>query len=393
MKNRLLLVDYSCHPFSLQLAKSLAKKNIKVFYVFSKNVNLTGSYYKNVKDQNLKIIPIKTKDFYKYNFFKRRSSEIEFATYLIKILKKNKINKAILANLPIDPLYRLIKYCKKNDIKNYFWVQDIYNIAIRNVLKQNKFIYSIFGYFVSNYYRYLENYCYLNATKNIVIDKNFKNFFPKRNQVYEIRNWVPNNLRKNLIKKEIIYKRLKIKKRFTFIYTGTLSYKHHFRNILKLAKDNQDSQILIFSNDKFILNMKKETKLQNINNIYFFKTISYDMLSSYINIADVGLVNLTLEANNLCVPSKVLTYYSNYLPVLASMPISNLASRNILKYKTGFVSNPSNTKKYLSNAKLIKENDKLRFKLSNNCRHYANKEFNIKRISQNFINILNNKQA
>ena len=391
MKNRLLLVDYSCHPFSLQLAKSLAKKNIKVFYVFSKNVNLTGSYYKNVKDQNLKIIPIKTKDFYKYNFFKRRSSEIEFATNLIEISKKYKINKTILANLPIDPLYRFIKYCKKNDIKNYFWVQDIYNLAIRNVLKQNKFIYFTFGYFVSNYYRYLENYCYLNSTKNIVIDKNFKNFFPKRNHVYEIRNWVPNNLRRNLIKKEIVYKRLKIKKKFTFIYTGTLSYKHHFQNILKLAKENQDSQILIFSNDKFILTMKKEAKLQNISNIYFFKTISYNMLSSYINIANVGLVNLTLEASNLCVPSKVLTYYSNNLPVLASMPLSNLASKNILKFKTGFVSKPSDINKYLINAKILKKNNSLRVKFSNNCKFYANNEFDIKKISKNFINIINTK--
>ena len=29
MKSKLLIVDYSCHPFSLQLAKSFAKKNIK----------------------------------------------------------------------------------------------------------------------------------------------------------------------------------------------------------------------------------------------------------------------------------------------------------------------------------------------------------------------------
>jgi len=388
MTSKLLLVDYSCHPFSLQLAKSFAKKNIRVFYVFSKNVNLTGKFYKNFKDKNLKMIPIKTKNFYKYNFLQRRSSEIEFTSSLIKISKKNKINKEILANVTIDPLYRFIKHCKKNNIKNFFWIQDIYNLAIKNVLRQNKLFYYTFGYLISSYYKYLENYCYLNSTKNIVIDKKFKNFFPKRKHVYEIRNWVPNNLKKNLIKKETIYKKLNIKKKFTFIYTGTLSYKHHYQNILKLAKKNQDSQIIIFSNDKFILTMKKESKLKNINNIYFFKTISYDLLSSYIKIADVGLVNLTLKANNLCVPSKVLTYYSNNLPVLASMPNSNLASKNILKYKTGFVSNPSDIKKYLSNAKLIKENRRLRLKLSNNCKFYANKEFNIKRISKNFYNII-----
>ena len=111
MIRKLLLVDYACHPFSIQLAQSFSKKNIKVFYVFSKNVNLTGNFYKNFSNKNLKIIPIKTKNFYKYNFLERRSSEIEFATSLIKISKQYNIKKVILANVPIDPLYKFIKYC------------------------------------------------------------------------------------------------------------------------------------------------------------------------------------------------------------------------------------------------------------------------------------------
>ena len=388
MIKKLLLVDYSCHPFSIQLAQSFSKKNIKVFYVFSKNVNLTGKFYKNFSNKNLKIIPIKTKKFYKYNFLERRSSEIEFATSLIKISKQYNIKIVILANVPIDPLYKFIKYCNKKSIKNFFWIQDIYNLAIKNVLKQNKFFYYTFGYFISMYYKYLENYCYLNSTKNIVIDKKFKNFFPKRKNVYEIQNWVPNDLKEKLLSKKKIYKELKIKNKFTFIYTGTLSYKHHFNNILQLAVKNQDSQIIIFSNDKFINDLKKRSKILNIYNIYFFKTVSYDLLSSYLNIADVGLVNLNSDANNLCVPSKVLTYYSNSLPVLAAMPTTNLASKNIIRYNTGFVSNPKNINLYLKNANLIKKDKLLRLKLSNNCKLYANNKFDIKKITKYFYHII-----
>ena len=387
---KILLVDYSCHPFSLQLAQSFLRKNLETFYAFSKNVNLTGNFYLNFQNSKLKIIPIKTKKFYKLNFLERRNSEIEFGNKIIEILKIKKIDKIILANIPIDPLYRIIKYCKKNNIQNYFWVQDIYNIAIKNVLKQNNYFYYTFGFFISIFYKYIENYCYLNSTKNIVIDKKFKDFFPQRDsdKTYEIQNWVPNNLKDKLIKKNTIYKKLKIKKKFTFIYTGTLSYKHHFVNILELAKANKDSQILIFSNDKFIKDFKKKSALMIIKNIYFYKTISYNLLSSYLNIADVGLVNLAQAANNLCVPSKVLTYYSNSLPVLGSMPISNLASRNIKKYKTGFVSNPNNIKQYLKSAKIIKNNKSLRIKFSKNCKSYAKKRFDIEKISSNFLNII-----
>lgn len=387
---KILLVDYSCHPFSLQLAQSFSEKEIETFYAFSKNVNLTGNFYLNFQNPKLKILPIKTKKFYKHNFLERRKSEIEFGNKIIKILKIKKIDKIILANIPIDPLYRIIKYCTKHNIKNYFWVQDIYNIAIKNILKQNNYFYYPFGFFISTFYKYIENYCYLNSTKNIVIDKKFKDFFPLRdsNKIHEIQNWVPNNLKDKLINKNIIYKKLKIKKKFTFIYTGTLSYKHHFENILELAKANKDSQILIFSNDKFIKDFKKKSALMIIKNIYFYKTISYNLLSSYLNIADVGLVNLAQAANNLCVPSKVLTYYSNSLPVLGSMPISNLASRNIKKYKTGFVSNPNNIKQYLKSAKIIKNNKSLRIKFSKNCKSYAKKRFDIEKISSNFLNII-----
>ena len=51
---------------------------------------------------------------------------------------------------------------------------------------------------------------------------------------------------------------------------------------------------------------------------------------NYINICQfqiVGLVNLNNGSNNICVPSKILTYYTNGLPVLASMPLSNPASK------------------------------------------------------------------
>ena len=53
--------DYACHPFTLELADHLAKKGHSVNYLFSKQINLTGSYYKKFKHKNLKLTPITTK--------------------------------------------------------------------------------------------------------------------------------------------------------------------------------------------------------------------------------------------------------------------------------------------------------------------------------------------
>ena len=385
---KIFLIDYACHPFSLDLANSLAEKNVIVKYFFSENVNLTGSFYKKFRSKNLHLIPIKTKSFYKYNFLSRRNSEIEFANKIISFLKNNNPSKVILANVPIDPLYKIIRFCKNNQIDRYFWVQDIYYLAIKNFFQEKKFLYIFFGFFVFKYYKYLEIYCFQNSSANIVIDKNFLKFFPKQNiKSYVIENWVP-LIKKKYIPKKKIFKILNLKKKFTFIYTGTLSYKHHFENLIKLAIANFDSYVLIFSNNKFIQEVKKLIKIKKIKNIKIFNPISYDKLHNYLNIADVGLVNLNNKSNNVCVPSKVLTYYLNSLPVLASMPLSNLASKNIIKFKTGLVSDPKLINLYLNNAKLLKENTRLRKKLALNSKAFAKQNFDILKIRRKFIKIL-----
>ena len=385
---KIFLIDYACHPFSLDLANSLAEKNVIVKYFFSENVNLTGSFYKKFRSKNLHLIPIKTKSFYKYNFLSRRNSEIEFANKIISFLKNNNSSKVILANVPIDPLYKIIRFCKNNQIDRYFWVQDIYYLAIKNFFQEKKFLYIFFGFFVFKYYKYLEIYCFQNSSANIVIDKNFLKFFPKQNiKSYVIENWVP-LIKKKYIPKKKIFKILNLKKKFTFIYTGTLSYKHHFENLIKLAIANFDSYVLIFSNNKFIQEVKKLIKIKKIKNIKIFNPISYDKLHNYLNIADVGLVNLNNKSNNVCVPSKVLTYYLNSLPVLASMPLSNLASKNIIKFKTGLVSDPKLINLYLNNAKLLKENTRLRKKLALNSKAFAKQNFDILKIRRKFIKIL-----
>ena len=382
----LVIIDYSCHPFSLDLANHLSKNKIRVYYYFSKFVNLTGDYFKIFKNKNLKIYPIDIGTIPKHNFLKRRFKEIKFGNKVINKINKIKPDKVLLANLPLDPLFRIIKFCNKNSIDNYFWIQDIYHLAIRNVLKKNILFYCLAGYFIYKFYSYIEKYCFIHSTKNIVITKKFLRFFPLKKKIFIINNWVPldeiNIIKKN---KKIIPS---LNKTFNFLYTGTFSYKHHSDILLKLAIKFKESKIIILSNDKFASDIIQEAKKKSINNIFLHKLISYQDLPYLIKKCDVGLVNLNYESNNVCVPSKILTYYKYGLPILASMPLNNPASLSIKKFKTGFVSNPSQIKQYLNNAYKLMNNSKLRSKFSKNGKIFANKNFNIKKISKKFIKIL-----
>ena len=74
--------------------------------------------------------------------------------------------------------------------------------------------------------------------------------------------------------------------------------------------------------------------------------------------------------------------------MLASMPLSNLASKNIIRFKTGLVSDPKSINLYLNNAKLLKDNIRLRKKLALNSKTFAKQNFDISKIRKKFIKIL-----
>jgi len=48
--DKIFLVDYSCHPFTLDLAKKISQEGFQINFFFSKEVNLTGNFYKFYKN-------------------------------------------------------------------------------------------------------------------------------------------------------------------------------------------------------------------------------------------------------------------------------------------------------------------------------------------------------
>lgn len=384
---KLILVDYSCHPFSLDLAKKLSEHDISVHYFFSKNINLTGDYYKFYKKKNLKLYGINVGKIPKHDFFRRRFKEISFGNKVLKSIDAINPNRVLLANLPVDPLFKIINFCYKKKIPNFFWVQDIYHLAIKNVLKKNKLFYYTIGYLVYKLYYYLENLCFLKSNCNIFITKKFLNFCSNAKKNYIVENWVPLKKLKYKKIKNSLFQKIN-KRKFTFTYTGTFSYKHNGIHLISLAKNFKNCNILIISNDKFAKTLFLKARKEGLNNIFLFKLVSYNNLANFFNFTDVGLVNLNTESNDVCVPSKVLTYYKYGIPVLGSMPLKNLASINLKKYKTGLVSKPDDIEAYLRNASELMNNKKLRNICSKNGITYAQKNFNIEEIAKKFSKIL-----
>ena len=365
---QILINDYSGHPFPFELSQLLSKKH-KVMHAYARYFETPKANFKSKKkNSNLKIIPIKIrKQFQKDNFILRRSIDIFYGKKIVDLIKNKKPNVVVCAQIPLDPLIKIITFCKQNNIKIIFWMQDIYSLAISKILNRK---FPLFGKLIGKYYFYLEKKCEDMCDKIIVISSNFKKFLDKKNlkKTTIIENWSPivkaNNRKINFYKRKF-----NPNNKFCFIYSGTLGYKHNPNLFVSIAKRFPKAIIIISSKGKFVNELKK-TSIRESLNIKFTDWINYNDLSSFLSIADALIVTLEGDASIFSVPSKIYAYLTIGKPILASMPPKNLGSKIIKKMKVGYVSKPKNINAFLNHSRLIMRSKKLRKQLSNNSKKY-----------------------
>jgi len=105
-----------------------------------------------------------------------------------------------------------------------------------------------------------------------------------------------------------------------------------------------------------------------------------DMLAS----AEVVIAILEADAGTLSVPSKVMTYMCSGKPMLLAVPPENLASRVVSSNKTGLTSPPNDVETFIENAKKLYADPALRSQLGANSRSYAERNFDIEKITDRF---------
>ena len=174
----ILINDYSGHPFPFELSQLLSKKN-RIIHSYAQYFETPkANFSKKLQGKNLKIVPINiNKKFKKDNFLLRRSMDLNYGKKIIDLIKKNNPDIVICAQLPLDPLYKIINYCQKNKIKTIFWMQDIYSFAISKIL--NKKI-PLLGTLIGKYYFYLEKKCEDKSDKIVVISSDYKKFIDNK---------------------------------------------------------------------------------------------------------------------------------------------------------------------------------------------------------------------
>ena len=386
---RILLNDYSGHAFTYEFGLKISSYH-KVFYCYADFFQAPKADFNSKKKDSRKIytnpISIKKK-FNKYNFFTRIGKEISYGEEVINLIKKFNPQLVICTNTPLNPLLNILKYCKRNNIKTIFWMQDIYAKAIKKLLNKNFYI---LGTLASFYFDLLEKECEKIADLIIIISNDFKKFLNKESlkKTHYIENWSAyDKLNKN--HKNYFKKKLNPQNKFCLIYSGTIGMKHDSEIFFNILKKLPDILIIISSEGKYAEKIRNHANKKKIN-LKLIKWVEPKYFYSFLSMADAFLVTLNKEASEISVPSKIYTYLSVGKPILALIPKNNLGAKKIIQYKSGYIISSDNTNSLVGKIKNIiaSKNKSLKFKI--NKKKYLNDKKNSLLKLEKLINFLSN---
>ena len=386
---RILLNDYSGHAFTYELGLEISSYH-DVYYCYADFFQTPKADFNYKKSDSIKIstnpVSIKKK-FNKYNLFTRIGREISYGEGVINLIKKTKPQLVICANTPLNPLLNILKYCKRNNIKTIFWMQDIYAEAIKNLLNKNFYI---LGTLASFYFYLLEKKCEKIADRIIIISNDFKKFLNKESlkKTHYIENWSAyDKLNKNY--KNYFKKKLNPQNKFCLIYSGTIGMKHDSEIFFNILEKLPNILIIISSEGKYAEKIRNHANKKKIN-LKLIKWVEPKYFYSFLSMADAFLVTLNKEASEISVPSKIYSYLSVGKPIVALIPKNNLGAKKIIQYKSGYIISPDNTDTLVDKIKNIiaSKNKSLKF-IINKQKYLDNKKNSLSKLEK-IINFVSN---
>ena len=385
-KTKLIVHDYAGHPFQADLSRSLSKQGFKVYHLyFKQDIGPKANFETDNDNANLKFIGVDISSKYsKTNFFSRVINDIEYGKNVAKIISKIEPDLILSGNTPLNSQKIISNEAQKMNIKFIFWCQDFYSIAMKKILTKKL---GLFGKLIGKYYENLEKKILNNSSKIIVITRDFLHqmlsWNIKDDKIHIIENWAdPRSIFPVKENNPWEEKNLGIRKKFRFLYSGTLALKYDYDSIVQLSLNKNYEVIVVGSGNLF-----DQLKNENNHNVKLFGLQPYEDLKYVLSSADVLLANLSEDAAEFAVPSKVLSYFCAGKPVLFSAPSNNQASRIIENNNIGLVSSPNLTKDFLENAQKLYKDRALCKQMGDNARGYALENFNLKKIAHKFTKI------
>jgi len=386
---RIFLHDYGGYAFSLQLARAWAKAGHSVFYSFSNSTQYVKRAAGGEATQGLTIKRVTlSKPYRKYSFIQRYQSETEHGRIVAGEIRNFHPDLVLSANTPLDAQSPILRASKREHSRFVFWFQDAISIAIARTMHR-KWIF--IGDLIGKYYQRLEQNLLRSSDKVILISVDFQPLMNQWHVAKEkcvvIPNWMPLDEITPREKQNSWSREHGLQDKFCFMYTGILGLKHDLGVFIQLAEHfyaHPEVCVLIVSEGEKADELKEKASALNLPNLVVLPFQAIGVYDQVLGTADVLVSVLNHDAGSYSVPSKVLTYLCSGKPILLSLPVENAAARMVALAGAGLISAPDNVDLFVQNAQKLYTNASLREQMGYNGRTFAEKQFNIDSIMNQF---------
>ncbi|MEQ8511174.1 MAG: glycosyltransferase family 4 protein [Algiphilus sp.] len=389
---RVLVHDYSGHPFQVQLTRALACRGMRTRHVFSTSFQTPkGDLERRLDDSDwFDISPLSLAEpFVKDSFIKRRGQEIEFGHLVSAEIERFEPDVVISSNAPLDCQRLIWRECERLGVPKIFWLQDIYSEAMLRILPKKL---PGVGHFISRHYQRMEYDMLRRADHVVVISDDFLPIIgpcgvaPERTTVVE--NWAPlEDLSPRTRDNAWACEHMSLERQ-RIVYSGTLGHKHNPEHLLKIAQACPEADVYVFSEGAAADELATRAEREGAFNLQVRPWVPFRCMPDMLSGADVLIVLLEEDAGVFSVPSKVLTYATMGRPICGSIPQGNLASKIIECNDMGRVAAPSEPDLLAEHVRDLLADPERRKTMGRNARAYAERTFDIDSITDVFERIV-----
>ena len=393
---RIVVHDVSGHPFQVQLSRELARRGHEVLHLFFDsfqsprgNVQRAPGDPAGFSIEGLRF----DRPFEKYNLLKRRLHEARYGRMAAARIAAFRPDILVASNTPIDAQNIIHARCRRLGIPVVFWLQDIYSIAMRSILRRKAIP---FAGLIAGWYQRAESRLLRESAAVVSISPDFAPILsqwkvdPRR--CFTIENWAPRDEVPTGPQDNPWSRGQNVAGKFVFLYSGTIGMKHNPGMLVRLADAfaaREDVEVVVISEGlgadwiRARLAERPRPRLRVLP-LQPFRDLPYALASASVLIALLGE-----ESGEFSVPSKVLTYHCAGRPLLLAVPAQNLAARIVAQNQTGLVVPPDSEEQFVAAAQRLYADAAFRAQCGANAERYADEKFDIQKIAAQFEEILN----
>jgi colanic acid biosynthesis glycosyl transferase WcaI len=391
-KARILINDYSGHPFQVELSRELARRGHSVLHLYSADDQTPkGDLLLGPTDPATFAVEGLSlgEPLQKYtNLPKRRRQERAYGALVCRRIDAFQPDIVFGSNNPLEAQNRIVNHCRRHAIRFIFWLQDLHSVAIKSYLNQRSLA---AGALIGTWYEWMERRLLRQADHIVVIADTFVpqllSWNIEQRRISIIENWAPHN-KISVLPSDNPWRRAQgLGGKRVALYTGTIGLKHNPDLLLAAAeafRAEPDVEIVIVSEGKYATYLADEAARRQLAQLRVLPFQPFESYSEVLATGDVLIAMIEPDAASYSVPSKVLSYLCSGRAIVLAADEHNLAARTVQRAGAGVVVEPGNKLHFIDALRNFLQHQQLRSEAGARGRAYADATFDIVRIADRF---------